>query len=257
MTIDKSCPGSKGIRQPTPEYINCPDCGAEVEIWTDELKATCRMCGGKVFRAQQASCIDWCPHAKECIGPEVYERLRPGRQEEPEETSTLDALEREHDRALEVLGLLRGAALCLRLGTLKPGSPMVAKGADHLAKVLEFFEKDLKLHFLCEEEVLFPALDRHVDFTTSPTRLLLQEHIRIWECYGRLKEGLADLGTDGSEQYSAAIETIRDNSSNVEKLMREHIKRENEGLLPLAKGLLSNEELEDSAAKMRTLVHSA
>ncbi len=88
MVIDKSCPGSRTIREPRPEYINCPDCGREVEIWTDELKATCPGCGNKVFREQQASCIDWCPHAKECVGPEAYERLRPGMEEDPSEANT-------------------------------------------------------------------------------------------------------------------------------------------------------------------------
>ncbi|MDZ4230580.1 MAG: hypothetical protein U1B77_02035, partial [Dehalococcoidales bacterium] len=74
MVFDKSCPGSRVIREPRPEFINCPDCSREVEIWTDELKAKCPGCGTMVFRAQQASCIDWCPQAKECVGPEVYER---------------------------------------------------------------------------------------------------------------------------------------------------------------------------------------
>ena len=115
MVFDKSCPGSRTIREPRPEYINCPGCGREVEIWTDELKATCPGCGNKVFQAQQASCIDWCPHAKECVGPEAYERLRPGMDEDPSEANTpLDILKREHDRILENLGLLHGASLCLR-----------------------------------------------------------------------------------------------------------------------------------------------
>ena len=78
MPFDKSCPGARTIREPTPEDVNCPNCDETVEIWTDELKANCPSCGAKVFREQQPSCIDWCPHARECVGPEVYERLKPG-----------------------------------------------------------------------------------------------------------------------------------------------------------------------------------
>lgn len=59
MVIEKTCPGSRTIREPRPEYMACSSCGAEVEIWTDELKATCSKCGNKVYRAQQVSCIDW------------------------------------------------------------------------------------------------------------------------------------------------------------------------------------------------------
>ncbi|MFH1003501.1 MAG: hypothetical protein V1780_05085, partial [Chloroflexota bacterium] len=78
MTMTKSCPGSRTIREPVPDEIKCPQCGGEVEIWTDELKATCPNCGHKVFREARVSCIDWCPHAQECVGPEVYQRLKPG-----------------------------------------------------------------------------------------------------------------------------------------------------------------------------------
>ena len=177
MTIDKSCPGSRAIREPKPEYMKCPECGAEVEIWTDELKATCSKCGGKVYRAQQASCIDWCPYAKECVGPEVYARLKPGVKEAVSATdSPLAILEREHDRARDALGLLRGAGLCLKLAALKPWTPIEARGIENLNKVLDFFDQDLRTHFAREEEVLFPALEKYTGVEKSPTQLLLKEH---------------------------------------------------------------------------------
>lgn len=73
----KLCPGSRLIRQPAPEFFTCPQCGnREVEIWTDELKASCDRCGATVFREVEVSCIDWCQYARECIGEEKYNRLR-------------------------------------------------------------------------------------------------------------------------------------------------------------------------------------
>ncbi len=83
MPFDKSCPGSRMIREPTPEDINCPSCGEAVEIWTDELRATCPNCDTRVFREQQPSCIDWCSHAEECVGSEAYQRLRKQVTEDP------------------------------------------------------------------------------------------------------------------------------------------------------------------------------
>ncbi|GAH13090.1 unnamed protein product, partial [marine sediment metagenome] len=47
--LDK-CPGAAKIRTPIPAYKKCPDCGEEVEIWSDELKAKCTKCGAMVFR---------------------------------------------------------------------------------------------------------------------------------------------------------------------------------------------------------------
>ncbi len=255
MAIDKSCPGARTIREPSPEYINCPDCGSEVEIWTDELKATCPGCGNKVFREQQASCIDWCPHAKECVGPEAYERLRPGVEEDLSGTYTpLDILKREHDRVLENLGLLHGASLCLTLGNLTPQSVIREKGTEHLSKVLDFFDKDVGLHFRREEEVLFPALEKHLGVEKSPTRLLLEEHGEVWRWYTRLKEKLVELQGNGSEPSEALPTQVQDISNHIEHFLREHIKKENESLLPLATGLLGEDELEEISKKWKSLV---
>ena len=75
MISNRFCPGSLGIRQPKPEYMNCPGCGYEVEIWSDEIKTRCPSCHGLVLKGQQASCIDWCKFARDCVGDEVYERV--------------------------------------------------------------------------------------------------------------------------------------------------------------------------------------
>lgn len=254
MVLDKSCPGSRTIRDPRPEYINCPECGSEVEIWTDELKTTCSGCGNKVFRAQQASCIDWCPHAKECVGPEVYERLRPGVEKDLSEVDTpLNVLKREHDRVLENLGLLHGASLCLKLGDLTPQSAIREKGIEHLSKVLNFFDKDVGLHFRREEETLFPALEKHLGMEKSPTRLLLEEHSKVWQWYTRLKEKLVELQGDGSRSLKAVPAEVQDISSHIEHLLREHIRKENESLLPLARSLLSEKEIEEISSKWKSL----
>lgn len=66
------CPGSQKFSQPQPEIKNCPYCGAEIEIWTDEVKATCPKCKKTVTREQAVSCLDWCKYAKECLGEKKY-----------------------------------------------------------------------------------------------------------------------------------------------------------------------------------------
>lgn len=66
------CPGAQKFRKPQPEFIKCYFCAAEVEIWTDEVKATCPNCKKTVTRQQDLSCVDWCKYAKECLGTEVY-----------------------------------------------------------------------------------------------------------------------------------------------------------------------------------------
>jgi len=66
------CPGAKSFRQPKPEIFTCPYCGAEVEIWTDELKGVCPNCKKTVYKEQNLSCVEWCKLAKECVGVNLY-----------------------------------------------------------------------------------------------------------------------------------------------------------------------------------------
>ena len=69
-----NCPGALKFRQPEPEIIKCPSCGEEVEIWTDEIKVTCRNCKETIIREGGPSCLDWCRYAKECVGDQIYNR---------------------------------------------------------------------------------------------------------------------------------------------------------------------------------------
>jgi ribosomal protein S27AE len=73
------CPGSKLIRQPKPEMFDCPNCGAEVEIWTDEVRGACARCGTTVMRYQDQSCLEWCKLAKSCVGEAAYNNFMENR----------------------------------------------------------------------------------------------------------------------------------------------------------------------------------
>ena len=74
--VELKCPGSKSVREPIPEVFICPDCGAEVEIWTHETKGECGSCGKIVVRdVDTAWCVQWCQYARDCVGAEKYEEL--------------------------------------------------------------------------------------------------------------------------------------------------------------------------------------
>jgi len=68
------CPGSQNFSQPKPENIKCPSCSADVEIWTDEIKATCPKCNKDILRQAEQSCLDWCKFAKECVGDALFDK---------------------------------------------------------------------------------------------------------------------------------------------------------------------------------------
>jgi hypothetical protein len=37
---------------PVPEFITCPKCGGEIELWSDEHRTVCYFCGHKVFKKE-------------------------------------------------------------------------------------------------------------------------------------------------------------------------------------------------------------
>jgi len=63
--MKSTCPGLDNFVRPKPEYITCPNCGNEVEIWTDEEETTCESCGATVSR-KVLSCLEWCEYADKC-----------------------------------------------------------------------------------------------------------------------------------------------------------------------------------------------
>ena len=67
------CPGAANIRTPTLAIKKCPQCGEEVELFSNELSVKCR-CGFVVYN-DIASCVQWCKYSKECVGEEMYNNL--------------------------------------------------------------------------------------------------------------------------------------------------------------------------------------
>ncbi len=244
MSTSSHCPGSRAVREPTPEYHPCPNCGEEVEIWTHELNYPCSKCGTRVFREQRPSCIDWCPHAKDCVGAELYDSLKPKKVETPAGGTPLDSLVKEHEEALTRLALLRATTVCLKVKANSPSdqsAPSLKNDMEHLGQIMGFFEGELKDHFRKEEEGLFPILERHVKGEGGPAGVLLAEHRDLWEKYARLKAGAALISANGNP--GAAANEVYDIASQIIILLRGHIEKENTTLVPLARNLLSAEEL--------------
>ena len=72
--MPKGCPGAGNIKG-TPELKIkiCPACGAEIELFSSDMTATCDQCGFIAYNDTQ-NCISWCNYARECVGNEIYER---------------------------------------------------------------------------------------------------------------------------------------------------------------------------------------
>ncbi len=68
------CPGqdSRNLRV---SLHKCPNCGGEVEIFSDETRVKCQKCGTMVFKERMPSCIEWCASARQCLGEERWKAL--------------------------------------------------------------------------------------------------------------------------------------------------------------------------------------
>lgn len=74
MVFDK-CPGAAHIRTPTIKVKKCPECGREVEIFSNEMQTHCSKCGFTIY-SDLESCVQWCTYALECVGEELYKKLK-------------------------------------------------------------------------------------------------------------------------------------------------------------------------------------
>lgn len=73
--MSNGCPGQDSRKLRVALY-KCPGCGADVEIFSDEIKVRCQKCRQVVYRDKMPSCIDWCASARQCLGEERWRQLK-------------------------------------------------------------------------------------------------------------------------------------------------------------------------------------
>ncbi len=71
------CPGND-FRKLKVQVINCPECKADVEIFSDEVRVRCQKCGSQVHIDRLPSCIEWCASANHCLGDPCYQSIQIG-----------------------------------------------------------------------------------------------------------------------------------------------------------------------------------
>lgn len=86
----QGCPGAAGLRgTPILSIKTCPECGEEIEIFSNEVTTSCLKCGFVAYNDAQ-TCIEWCQYARECVGDTLYEQFmnRPPKQNPPPKGNT-------------------------------------------------------------------------------------------------------------------------------------------------------------------------
>ena len=60
----------------TPTIIEkiCPICGSEIEMFSIDSQMACEHCGFIAYN-DTLSCVQWCAHAKQCVGEEMHKAM--------------------------------------------------------------------------------------------------------------------------------------------------------------------------------------
>ena len=70
--IFEGCMGKP--RTPTIHEKICPQCGAEIEMFSIDTQVACEKCGFVAYN-DTLSCVQWCQYAKQCVGEEMYAQM--------------------------------------------------------------------------------------------------------------------------------------------------------------------------------------
>ena len=75
------CAGKSALGTPTLKIVKCPNCGEDIELFSTDVEAKCYKCGFEAFNDINL-CVQWCEHAEECVGTEMYNKLVRFREQE-------------------------------------------------------------------------------------------------------------------------------------------------------------------------------
>ncbi len=80
--IVEGCQGKP--RTPTIHEKTCPQCGNIIELFSIDTQVSCDTCGFIAYN-DTLSCVQWCAHARKCVGDEMYESMMKIAQRQKEE----------------------------------------------------------------------------------------------------------------------------------------------------------------------------
>ncbi|UCE03670.1 MAG: hemerythrin domain-containing protein [Candidatus Latescibacterota bacterium] len=148
----------------------------------------------------------------------------------------IELLKREHDSTLERVDRMELAVADLNGARQKEALELLKNG-------LQFLENEVRAHGALEEEVLYPALGRHVPKQTID--VMLDEHKELW--------WEMDLLGNALSRQNAPINEVRWHATALIDLLRRHIDKENNVIFLMTAQMLSEEEYRDLTAALTRL----
>ena len=156
----------------------------------------------------------------------------------------ITVLRSEHEAVRAVLNNLEG--YLKKIGSVSSDG-LRNNLINQLNEITAFIDKDLETHFKKEEEALFPALGNYIGVETGPIHVMLIEHKHSRELSAEFKIKINNypVGRD----FKSIIEI----GNSFDKLLSEHIGKEESILFNMADMQLSQEEKHGIMEKMRNI----
>jgi len=173
----------------------------------------------------------------------------------------IDRLLAEHRELRTEIDRLRGAVEDLRSG----GDASLPVALPALRPVVAMMSGPLLVHARKEDEALFPAVERALGETEGPTAVMRREHVEIHDGARRFRETLRQLHdvehpsiVAGGARLLRLVEEggvaeLVSTGEELVELLDAHFQKEEDVLFPIARDLLSGEELAAVASRMETI----
>lgn len=146
----------------------------------------------------------------------------------------LEDLFRQHRDAEHMLVDLQGAAERVRREGTRSGALM-----EELRRLRREIQGEVLSHFREEELALFPVLGRHVESSTGPIAVMMEEHARFRQLELQFEEALAALESGLEDDFAGRL---CDAADEIGRLLPPHIEKEEGILFPMAESTLEEKE---------------
>lgn len=146
----------------------------------------------------------------------------------------LEGLFRQHRDAEVMLTDLAAAAARVRGAAVVHADVQV-----ELSRLRREIQGEVLSHFREEELALFPVLGRHLDVSSGPIAVLMEEHAQFRQLELEFEEALAAIEAGSRDGWP---EKLCDAADGIGRLLPPHIEKEDEVLFPMAESSLDESE---------------
>jgi hemerythrin-like domain-containing protein len=161
----------------------------------------------------------------------------------------LEGLFRQHRDAEVMLADLSAVGRRVKSGATRQLDVMT-----ELLRLRREIQGEVLSHFREEELALFPVLGRHVDASSGPIAVLMEEHAQFRQLELEFEEALAAIESGYEDRWP---DKLCDAADAIGRLLPPHIEKEDGVLFPMADSMLDDSEWSEVERLWRDAIAAA